>query len=142
MSVNVDDLLENVQKLNVNRETLIAIGKTSTQMAELNREQLREGKQSDGQNMPPYSWVSVHKFFKPEGPIRLFDTGAFHNSIQVDVGSDEFQFIAEDRYNLFERYGENNILGLTDRQQEYYNEEIFLPVFAEQVENQTGLKFD
>ena len=142
MFVTVSDLLEKLQKVNIDREIKIAIGKTSKQMADLNREHLAEGFQSTGRPMPNYSFTSVNVFGKPAGPIRLYETGAFHKTIQVDVGSDTLQFLAVDKYKLFKRYGKNEILGLTDRSKEYYNEEIFYPQFKEQIENQTGLKFE
>jgi len=135
------DLFSGLSEVNVSREVLSAIGRTSKEIAELNREQLLHGKRADGTNMPDYSYISVKTFGKPDGPIMLYDTGAFHSSMQVDVGGDEFEILAEDKYRLEERFGEE-IYGLTPNSQEYYNQEVFFPELANSIENQTGLKFN
>ena len=133
------DVLENFSKLDIDREVKVSIAKTSKQMADLNREQLLNGDTARTGKMPDYSPISVSVYGKPAGPIRLYDTGAFHASIQVDVGGDSLEFIADDRYNLLERYGEDNVLGLNNTQQEYYNNEIFYPEFRAKIEDATGL---
>lgn len=132
------DLKDNIAAINMQVEAKSAIGRTAKVYADLNREQLSEGRRADMTMMPDYSWVSVHFYGKPEGPIRLFDTGAFHESLNVDVGSDTIEVLSQDRYNLEERYGEE-IYGLADPNQEYYNQEVFLPELCESLESLTGL---
>lgn len=139
MMVTIVDLLETLNELDVNREALSAIGRTGESILELNREQLLHGKRSDMTDMPDYSWISVTMFGKPDGPILLYDTGAFHGSFRLDVGSEEFEIIADDLYKLEDRFGEE-IYGLTATNQEYYNQEIFYPEFINAVEELTGLK--
>ena len=133
------DLRDNLTALSMHREALSAIGRTSEEIAKLNREQLLHGKRADGSKMPDYSYISVKLFGKPQGPIMLYDTGAFHASMEVDVDSTEFEIIADDKYSLEERFGEE-IYGLADRNQEYYNQEIFYPEMLESIEELTGLK--
>jgi hypothetical protein len=135
----VVDLLETLNELDVHREALSAIGRTGTSILDLNREQLLHGKRSDMTEMPDYSYISVTQFGKPEGPIMLYDTGAFHGSFQLDVGPDEFEILADDLYQLEDRYGEE-IYGLTETNQEYYNQEIFFPELMNAVEDLTGLR--
>lgn len=137
---DVLDLIQNINNLKVDRLAKQSIARTSKIMADLNREQLQSGKRADNSTMPNYSAASVKIFGKPAGPIKLYDTGAFHDSIQIDVGSDEIEFLAKDEHKLIERYTDE-VLGLGDKQQEYYNEEIFYPEFAEEIEKETGLKF-
>ena len=55
------------------------------QIAEYNREQLRQGERSDGSELPDYSPTSVNVYGKEAGPIKLFDTGYFYESIEAVV---------------------------------------------------------
>lgn len=132
------DLHENLAELDIRREALSAIGRTGDSLLDLNREQLQHGLRSDKTVMPDYSYFSVTYYGKPAGPIRLLDTGAFQDSFKLDVDSDEFEILADDLYSLEERFG-NEIYGLIPSNQEYYNQEIFLPEFANSIEFTTGL---
>ena len=89
--------------------------------------------------MPPYSEASVKEFHTPAGPILLYDTGRFQQSFKLDVGSSKIEFLSEDLHDLKKRYGDN-IFGLGATNQEYYNQEVFLPEFSQKIESQTGLK--
>ena len=135
----VSDLLAAFNGLDVQKETLVSISKTSEKFVELNREQLQFGKRADGSFMPQYSRTSVIVFGKPSGPIRLYDTGAFQKSFKLDVSSSGVKVVANDIHGLEERYSDE-IYGLGNTQQEFYNQEIFLPEFAKSIEAQTGLK--
>lgn len=132
------DLIEVLSELDVQRESLAAIGRTGESMLDLNREQLLHGKRADMTKMPDYSYTSVTLFGKPAGPIMLYDTGAFHGSFQLDVDSQEFEILAIDLYDLEQTYGED-IYGLTPSNQEYYNQEVFFPELIMAVEQVTGL---
>jgi len=75
-----------------------------------------DGIRSDGSFLPDYSERSVREFGKPDGHIRLKDTGDFYQSFRVKV--DKWgMFIAADDVKedvvLTERYG-IDILGLTE----------------------------
>ena len=135
----VSDLLAAFNGLDVQKEALVSISKTSEKFVELNREQLLSGKRSDGKSMPPYSDASVEIYGKPSGPILLYDTGAFQDSIEIDVDSSGYKVLADDPNDLAGAYGDE-IFGLTSKNQEKYNQEIFLPEFAKSIEAQTGLK--
>lgn len=132
------DLYEALSELDIQREALSAIGRTGESMLSLNREQLLHGIRADRTKMPDYSYTSVTMFGKPAGPIMLYDTGAFHESFQLDVDSQEFEILATDLYDLEEKYGEE-IYGLTPSNQEYYNQEVFFPELMESIEVLTGL---
>src|SRR5882672_2601624 len=45
--------------------------------------QLRQGLKGDGSYLPNYSPVSVAKFGKPFGPIRLFETGDYYQGLKA-----------------------------------------------------------
>lgn len=104
------------------------------QIAELNQEQLKKGMRSDGSFLPDYSKRSVEEFGKPEGPIKLFDTGDFYKGINPVFDASGFTLQGKDSKTEylqnggggnfsnefgftgteFRGYGED-ILGLTDR---------------------------
>ena len=135
------DVIEYLESLNVEREAKVAIGLTSEFILDLNREQLIHGKRADGTRMPNYSRASVVVYGKPAGPIMLYDTGNFQGSFKLDVGSEALQILADDPNDLEGRYGEE-IYGLDKTNQEYYNQDIFLPELAKGIEEITGLKFN
>ena len=137
---DVLELIENLNNLDIEKVVKQSISITAPTIAELNREQLKSGKRADNSNMPNYSDASVNKFGKPKGAIMLFDTGAFHESITVQIKGDEILTTAKDLYNLSERYTDD-IYGLADVQQEIYNENVFYPELATEIEKETGLKF-
>ena len=137
---DVLELIENLNNLDIEKVVKQSISITAPTIAELNREQLKSGKRADNSNMPNYSKSSVNLFGKPAGPIMLFDTGAFHASITVQVKGDEILTTAKDLYNLSDKYTDD-IYGLADPQQEIYNENVFYPELATEIEKETGLKF-
>lgn len=137
---DVLELIENLNNLDIEKVVTQSISITAPTIAELNREQLKSGKRSDNSNMPNYSKASVNLFGKPAGSIMLFDTGNFHASITVQVKGDEILTTAKDLYNLSDKYTDE-IYGLADPQQEIYNENVFYPELATEIEKETGLKF-
>lgn len=44
-------------------------------------DQLFQGKDSKGNDLPKYSFTSVNVYSKPSGPWRLYDTGVFYRSL-------------------------------------------------------------
>ena len=139
------DVLENFSKLNIDKEVKVSIGKTVESLKLLNIEQLKAGQTSKGSKFQKYrsrDYAEMKNQMNSEpglGNPDLILTGAFVSSIQVDVGGDSLEITANDVHGLFEKYGENNILGLQDKQQDYYNHEIFYPEFRAKIEEITGL---
>ena len=138
---DVLELIENLNNLDIEKVVKQSISITAPIIAQLNREQLKSGKRADNSNMPNYSKASVNLFGKPAGPIMLYETGAFHASITVQVKGDEILTTAKDLYNLSDKFTDE-IYGLADTQQEIYNENIFYPELATEIEKETGLKFE
>jgi hypothetical protein len=138
---DVLELIENLNNFDIEKVVKQSISITAPTIAELNREQLKSGKRADNSNMPNYSKASVNLFGKPAGSIMLFDTGSFHASITVQVKGDEILTTAKDLYNLSDKYTDE-IYGLADPQQEIYNENVFYPELATEIEKETGLKFE
>lgn len=84
-------------------------------IAEENRDQLRIGMKSDGSFLPNYSSVSITKFGKKPGKIKLRDTGDFYEGIKPDFAKTGFTLDSTDWKNekLKADYGDE-ILGLSD----------------------------
>lgn len=49
-------------------------------------DQLSDGKDSLGENLPDYSMTSITRFGKEPGPWTLHDTGVFYRSIMLEEG--------------------------------------------------------
>jgi len=79
----------------------------------MNTDQLFKGERSDGSNLPDYSPASVNVFGKPQGPIRLFDSGDFYRGFIFANAQFPLFFTSTDEKTdeLTFDYGEN-IFGL------------------------------
>jgi hypothetical protein len=82
---------------------------------DLNIAQLQRGQRADNSFLPNYSPVSVAKYGKPPGPIRLFDQGDFYRGITLKGDKTGFKLVGEDQKTpkLTEAYGDN-VLGLSN----------------------------
>lgn len=91
-------------------------------------EQLQRGERGDNQKLRNYSPVSVAKFGKPAGPIRLFDTGDFYQRVTVEVFPDGIVITDTDSKTemLVDEYGKE-IIELQERSIEELQEDVFLP---------------
>ena len=128
-SLNVNELIKEV----LNDKRLLNF------IEESNVSNLKKGEYSDGTNLPPYSDVSKIKYGKPEGPIRLFDTGAFYESITALVRNLEIDFTADvikgrgDRQvDLASIYGEK-IIGINKEQNKEAGR-LFLQIATEKIQ--------
>lgn len=94
---------------NIIRDALIS---EQAFIAQLNRDQLLDGKKADGTNMPDY--VQNSKAPSSPGEITLFDTGEFQAGIEPLFGNDELNLLGTDEKTeiLVAKYGE--ILGLNE----------------------------
>lgn len=82
-------------------------------------DQLFQGKDSKGKDLPPYSQASVLYFNKPEGAWRLYDSGDFYRGVFMQAGKNKAVFDSNDnkRDEIFaklENAGHNSddVLGL------------------------------
>jgi hypothetical protein len=48
------------------------------------QDQLEQGIDGDGNELPEYSEISVNVYGKEPGPYKLYDTGEFYNSITIE----------------------------------------------------------
>lgn len=143
------DLIENISKLDVKRLATDAIERTIDVMPQLNREQLEYGLDSRETKIKPSyqsrSYATKKNQMNPAPGMwhpDLILTGAFTASIKVNLSGDKINFKATDLKapDLLEKYGDD-ILGLGDTQQEYYNDSIFFPEFSNDITLVTGLEF-
>ncbi len=91
-------------------------------MEQYNKDQLQQGERSDGSSLPDYSETSVNVYGKPPGPIKLFETGDFYDSITTIALDNVIRFVSQpfkqdpltgNITNLEEKY-RPEIIGLTD----------------------------
>lgn len=146
---DVMDMIENLNSLNIDKEAKVAIAKTTNDMVKLNQEQLTYGLRADGKKIGHYrnsEYAAMKNAMNPLpgfGFVDLILTGAFYESFEIDVNGDELERFATDSKadSLIDKYGDE-VFGLTENNQEFYNEEIFYPLFTDSIEEQTGLKFE
>jgi hypothetical protein len=132
---------------NISDEVRAAIVETKDEIAELNRGQMFVGKRSDGSDITPsYSPFTVEikdQKGQPSDRVTLKDTGAFWESIKVDVNSDSFTIDASDSKTnaLTKKYG-NNILGLSkESKYDEYIPNYFFPALKARIQRKLGFKF-
>ena len=120
-----------------------AIDNTAVELADINRTRMKDGVKSDGVLMPTYSKTSQEVFGKPDGPITLFDTGAFQASITATRnGNSIITTQSADLKNdlLVEKYS-NKIFGTGGEYKKNYIKNNLRPAFNEGINLATGLKF-
>lgn len=125
-----EDLIDNAIKLDENHAWFQVIDRESQwEIIRLNTiDQLfGDGMLSDGTFLPDYSKTSVEVYGKPDGHIKLKETGQFYRSFVVKVDPKGFEIIADTNKgaglndDLAVRYG-IDILGLTDENQNLVTE--------------------
>lgn len=90
--------------------------------------QLRQGLKGDGSHLPNYSPISVAKFGKPFGPIKLYETGDFYQGLQAKAFGNVLEIDDTDWKDakLTTIYG-SEIKALTDQSVQELQEEVWLP---------------
>lgn len=106
---------------------LEVIEENKTFLEDYNVMQLSEGERADGVILPDYSPVSVHKYGKPPGPIKLFDTGAFYRGIIAVMNPTGVEMEGRDSKTekLKADFGAD-ILGVTENNFERFQQDIML----------------
>ena len=90
--------------------------------------QLQQGIKGDGSHLPNYSPVSVAKFGKPFGPIKLYETGDYYRGLVAKAFGNILE-IDDTNWKdpmLTLRFGDN-IKALTDQSLQELQEEVFIP---------------
>lgn len=112
-----------------------------TKITMLNTEgQLYEGVDANDREFPYYSEASQKYYGKENVPIRLHDTGVFYDSFRILVQGVTVEITANpvrEGVNLFEKYRDYQILGLTDE-----SKTILLETIAQVVDDYTTKSLD
>lgn len=122
---NADELSRSGGMIPLLVETFTAI---IPQIEDKNIEQLKRGERGDGSRLPNYSPVSVAKFGKPAGPIKLYDQGGFYGGVAVKVSQGGIEIYDTDyKADLLEGIYGGEILDLQQRSLDELKEDAVLP---------------
>lgn len=144
--MTLHSLHRSLKRFDLGVAVLMSIYATKEDVVNLNRSQLWKGITSDGRDIrPPYAPFTVlmkDQKGQPTDRVTLKDTGAFYDSIQVDVSSDSFTIDASDYKTdkLTDKYGKN-IFGLTRISRAQYIEYSFFPALRSNIERKLLIKF-
>lgn len=94
-----------------------------------------KGQRSDESFLDDYAISSVRDYGKPDGAIKLYDTGDFYRSFSVlvegvnaEISADPIKITEQgQRIDLFKEYGED-IVGLTEISKQELREVIRIPI--------------
>lgn len=146
MSLTIHEIQRRLSGLDINQEVRESIVDTKDAIKTLNQGQLFIGKRADDSYIYP-DYTELTKAIKeakgqPFDRVTLEDTGAFYDSIQIDVKSDTFDIDATDSKTnkLTKKYGEK-ILGLSkESKSEEYIPLYFFPELKRRIEGKLGFK--
>lgn len=123
--MNISDLKQVISRLRATTpevmkdEVLSIVRKNEDTATNMITDQLFAGKLGNGQDMPNYSEVSVHRFGKRPGPYQLYESGDFYRGVFVQAQKFPIFFDDKDRktpsiFDLIESKGldSNEILSL------------------------------
>ena len=132
----VIDLYNKMKALNFDVMCSDSVIENQKDAADLNAQQLFSGERADGSEMPPYSWVSVNFFNKPDGPIRLFDTGSFYKGFIFSSKTFPLAITSTDSKTdeLREKYG-SEIFGLNNENLAGFAKVFVLPSVGKKLRN-------
>jgi hypothetical protein len=97
IKTKIGELIAKIEKLNEVTIWLASAGDESIleMVAELQRDQLREGERPDGTNFDDYSPASVNIFGKRPGPMTWENSGYFYKNIQAIARPNEIAILNE-----------------------------------------------
>jgi hypothetical protein len=137
----INEMMERIQRLDVPTLCEDAFNLNSEIAEDLNREQLMRGEGAKG-DMPEYSFNSKALFDKPDGGIRLFETGDFHRGITFEsVSGMIYSYSKDEKNDMLEndpKYASAQPLGLNERSIGELNK-VVQPTLVELVEQKIGL---
>lgn len=139
-------MMQNIKSVKLFDIAVDAIDKTAEVMVDLNIEQLKKGYDSRGHRFHSYRsrrYAQMKNQMNPDPGMwhpDLILTGAFISSFSVKLQGTSIHFKASDEKApaLLKKYGDD-VLGLSDEYQEYYNHEIFYPPFFSTITGFLGL---
>jgi len=131
MMARLRELFNKVNQLDMEKLCADVVISKKELVMSLNTDQLFQGQRADGSVLPDYSFVSVTVFGKPNGPIRLYDTGDFYRGFIFTTSKFPLSITSTDEKSkeLEQRYG-SEIFGLTRENQEELADIYLLPELA------------
>lgn len=134
-----NELLARIEDLNIEQVCEDAFNLNSEIAEDLNREQLQRGQGAIGA-MPDYSRASVEFYGKPEGGIRLYDTGAFYEGITFGASNGIVSMFSTDSKNSFleNQYSLAQPMGLNESSRIELNK-VLQPTVVELVKDELNI---
>ena len=135
------ELLENINQMDLEEISRRSLDQTIDRIADLNREQLKQGITSTGGRLRPYrsrNYAIVKNQMNPLpglGNPDFLVTGAFHAKIQAERFGDTIGVHSYDQKaeSLEARDGADKIYGLIPENHNLYVEEDLTPVYLKEV---------
>jgi hypothetical protein len=120
-----------------------AIKYSTTDMEDMNIEQMLFGKNADGEEIGEYrseSYAAMKQSMNSRPPAMVPDlrlTGAFHSGMKVDYTGSDLTFTSTDSKTskLTAKYGDN-IFGLTTANQENIQNDVIFPIITDWIGQQ------
>lgn len=134
----IRQFLNNLKKINVDREAKQAVARTSKDYIELNTEQITHGKMPDKTRIGKYRNRSYARMKNQMnslpglGNVDLILTGKFVGSMELELDGDVLRVEADDPNGLVEKYG--SPFGLDPESRKEYVE-IVRPIFIDQIKS-------
>jgi len=137
----VSEMRKRVEALNLEKEAEAAVNETAAYAEDLITDQLRQGKDGNGDFLPEYSKTSIEVFHKPPGPIKLFDQGDYYHGVTYEAKNGRLISHSTDSKDemLAKEYGPA-ILKMSAESREEYIKGILYDTYADQVRDKTGMK--
>jgi len=152
------NLYNKIKALDTDKICVDVIVENKDELLALNKEQLLEGKNNEGGDMPSYLNDPYFKSLKSaqaysdwkdeitpnpkrkKGVMNLFIVGTYHDSIELTIEGLKINYQASFLGPEIESK-HPNIYGLGPEKRIEYKEKFTLPVFKKKMEKATGLKF-
>jgi hypothetical protein len=154
---NILELIENVQKLDLDKISEESVSETKEIIVSINNKQLLAGKDNRGEDLTPSylndpyfkSKKSAEKYSKwkdeitphptrKSGVPNLYINGAYHNSRSMEVrGKDiDYKSSYKDAYSIENKFPET--YGLSPDNKQDYTDEHLRPIFLNNVKKELG----
>lgn len=138
---SINEMVSRIESLDIERLCEDAFNLNADIAKELNIEQLQRGEGAKG-DMPDYSYNSKAFFNKPDGGIRLYETGDFYRGITFEaVNNDLYAYSTDEKNTMIEndpKYASAQPLGLSRASIVELNK-VIQPTLVEETKKDLGI---